>query len=91
MRVPELWILGGKLSPDPNAIEAPETGYPELVLVQISLRLTRGLPCSVCLVTETGSEVTLASLGNVSTSRLDMELPISLDDRGKLPLYAPGE
>ena len=41
MRVPlspELWILGGKLSPDPNVIEAPETGYPQLVLVWILLR-----------------------------------------------------
>ena len=34
----ELWTLGGKLSPDPGVIEAPETGYPELVLVQILLR-----------------------------------------------------
>ena len=37
---PELWILGGKLSPDPSATEAPETGYSELVLVLISLCLT---------------------------------------------------
>ena len=35
--LPELWILGGKLSPDPRVMEAPETGYPELVLVQILL------------------------------------------------------
>ena len=35
----------------------------------------------------TGGEVILGGLGDVSTSRLDMELPISLDDRGKLPLY----
>ena len=94
MRVPlspKLWILGGKLSPDPNLIEAPETGYPELVLVQISFRLTWGLPCSVCLVTETGGEVTHGRLGDVSSSRLDMELPISLDDGGKLKLYVPGE
>ena len=35
-----IWILGGKVSPDPNVIEAPETGYPELVLVRILLRLT---------------------------------------------------
>ena len=93
MRVPlspELWILGGKLSPDPSVIEAPETGYPELVLVQILLRLTRGLPYSVCLATETGGEVILGGLGDVSTSLLDMELPISLDDAGKVPLYAPG-
>ena len=93
MRVPlspELWILGGKLSTDPSVIEAPETGYPELVLVQILLRLTRGLPYSVCLVTETGGEVILGViLGDVSTSLLDMELPISLDDAGKVPLYAP--
>ena len=31
------WIMGGKLSPDPGITEAPETGYPELDLVQISL------------------------------------------------------
>ena len=36
---PELWILGGKLSPNPRVMEAPETGYPELVLVQILLHL----------------------------------------------------
>ena len=35
-------------------------------------------------------EVTLGGLGDVSTSRLDMELPISLDDGGKLPLYVLG-
>ena len=88
MRVPlspELLILGGKLSPDPNVIGAPENGYPELVLVRIWLRSTGGLPCSVCLVTETGGEIILGGLGDVSTSRLDMELPISLDDGGKLP------
>ena len=43
------------------------------------------------LVTETGGEVTLGGLGNVSTSRLDMEVPISLDDGGKLSLFVPGE
>ena len=88
---PELWILGVKLSPDPSVIEAPETGYPELVLVRIWLRLTRGLPYSVRLVTETGGEVKLGGLDDVSTSRLDMELLISLDNGGKLPLYVPGE
>ena len=36
---PELWILGGKLSLNPRVMEAPETGYPELVLVQILLHL----------------------------------------------------
>ena len=36
---PELWILGGKLSPDPRITEALEAGYPELVLVQILLHL----------------------------------------------------
>ena len=35
----ELWILGGKLSPNPRVMEAPETGYPELALVQILLDL----------------------------------------------------
>ena len=71
--------------PDPNVTKAPETGYPEVVLVQISLRLT----CSVCVITETGGEV-LGGLGDASTSCLDTELPISLDDGGKLPLYVPG-
>ena len=88
--ISELWILGGKLSPKPRVMEAPETGYPELVLVQILLHLIRGLPHSVCLVPETGGEVTLGGLGDVLTSRLDMELPISLDDGGKLPLYVLG-
>ena len=37
---PEPWIFQGKLSPDPDLTEVPETGYPELVLVQILLRLT---------------------------------------------------
>ena len=36
---PELWILGGKLSPNPRVMKAPETRYPELVLVQILLHL----------------------------------------------------
>ena len=36
---PEPWILGGKLSPDPGVTEAPETGYPELLLDQILLYL----------------------------------------------------
>ena len=83
MRVPlshELWILGVKLSPDPCVIEALETGYPELVLVRILLRSTRGIPYSVYLVTETGGEVILGGLGDVSTNRLDMELLISLDN-----------
>ena len=35
----ELWILGGKLSPNPRVMEAPETRYPELALVQILLHL----------------------------------------------------
>ena len=35
---PKPWTLGGKLSPDSGITEAPETGYPELVLVTISLR-----------------------------------------------------
>ena len=30
---PEPWILGRKLSPAPSITKAPETGYPELVLV----------------------------------------------------------
>ena len=34
----EPWTLGRKFSPDSGVIEAPETGYPELVLVQILLR-----------------------------------------------------
>ena len=34
------WILEGKLYADPGVTEAPDTGYPERVLVQISLRLT---------------------------------------------------
>ena len=46
---------------------------------------------ALCLVTETGGEVTLGGLGDAATSRLDMELPISLDGRGKLPLCVPGE
>ena len=32
--------LGGKLFPDPGITKAPETGYPELVLFRIWLRLT---------------------------------------------------
>ena len=36
----EPWILGGKLSPHPSVSEVPETGYPQLVLVRILLRLT---------------------------------------------------
>ena len=36
---PELWILGRKLSPDPSVMEAPETIYPERVLLQILLHL----------------------------------------------------
>ena len=88
---PELWILGGKLSPDPRVMEAPETGYPELVLVQILLHLICGLPYSVCLVTETGGEVTLGGVDDLSTSHYDMELLIFLDDGGKLLLYVPGK
>ena len=82
--------MGGKLSPNPRVMGAPETGYPELVLVQILLHLILGLPYSICLVTETGGKVTLGAQGDVSNSRLDMELPISLDDGGKLPLYVLG-
>ena len=83
---PEPWIMGGKLSPNPSITKAPETGYPELVLIKILLSLTGGLPCSVCVITETGAKVTLDSLNGVSTSRLDTELPISPYDGGKLQL-----
>ena len=37
---PKPWILRGKLFSDQNVTKAPETGYPGLVLVQTSLRLT---------------------------------------------------
>ena len=43
------------------------------------------------IITETGGQVILGGLCDVSTSRLDTELSISLDDGGKLPLYVPGE
>ena len=43
------------------------------------------------LITGTGGVVRLDGLGGVLTSRRDMELPISLDDGGKLPLCAPDE
>ena len=56
--ISELWILGGKLSPDPSVTEAPETGYSELVLFRILLCLTSGLPCSVYEVTEPGGVIT---------------------------------
>ena len=75
---PELRILGGKLFPDPSVTKAPETGYSELVLVQISLRLTLGLPCSVCAITETDGVITLDGLDDVLASRLDSGLPIPL-------------
>ena len=84
---PELWILGGKLSLDPSVTE---TGYPELITVRISLSLTRGLPCSVSVVTETGGVITLDGLDEESANRLDTELPKSLDDGGKLPSYSKG-
>ena len=83
-------LEGGKLYPDPRVTRAQETGYPELVLVQ-NLRLTRGLPCSVCAITETGGEVTLDDLNDISTSRPDTGLPISYYDGGNQPLYVPGE
>ena len=85
---PELWILGGKLSPDPSVTEAPETGYSELVLVWILLCLTLGLPCSVYVVTKTGGLITLDGLDDVSADCLDTEFP---DDGGKLPLCVPGD
>ena len=90
---PELWLLGGKISPDPSVTEAPETGYSELVLVWILLLLTLGLPYSVYVVTKTGGVVTLDVLDDKSANRLDTELPKSPDDGGtcKLPLCVPGE
>ena len=81
--LPTFWILGGKLSPDPSVTEAPETRYSELVLVRILLHLTRGLPCSEYVVTETGGVITLDSLNDVLANRLDTGLPKSTDSRGK--------
>ena len=67
--------MGGKLSPDPGVTEAPETGYPELVQIYV--------------ITETGGVIKLDNHGGVLTSRRYIELPISPDDGGKLPLCAP--
>ena len=45
----------------------------------------------VCVITKNGGEIKLDSLDGVSTSCLDTGLPISHDDRGKLPLCVPGK
>ena len=73
---------------DPMDWDTPEAGYPELDLVQIWLHSTEGLPSPVFLITETGGVLKLDGLGgaHILTSSRDMELPISPDDGGKLPL-----